>query len=274
MKTVCLFGPNLPPFFVDANPASEALETCAIDLWHAGFGVLVPHLNAPRADGLKIPSWLQLSFDAAAIRKFSDAVFVMPGWESDDSVWARVALAEEAGKSVFESLEQIVRWREGKPHVTLKGVFGEVLWNIDLVRPIKIVFVVGKYFVGEKKGDIWVPDRNAIHENILGANRVAVTLWNEGIGAFTPHNNTHHFELKTRIGEPIYQEFDQLLLERFTEALVVLPSWVNSTGAPKEVAKAQGLGRLVIDAYDLKSIRNWRDGKGSVNVIATVLAEK
>ncbi|MBI2640007.1 MAG: hypothetical protein HYW90_03930 [Candidatus Sungbacteria bacterium] len=48
----------------------------------------------------------------------------------------------------------------------------------------------------------------------------------------------------------------------------MLPSWVNSSGAPKEVALSQRLGKPVMQDYDFTSLRNWRDGKGRVNVIA------
>lgn len=279
MKTVCLFGPNLPSFYMDANPASEALENYAIDLWHAGFGVLSPHLNAPRSSGRVISPELQFAFDARAIKGFADAVFVMPGWEADEGLWLRVAWATSVGKPVFDSLAQISRWWHGKYYAefeipTAPSVIMRHEDMFVLVDKIKIAFVAGKYFVGERRGktaegkDFWVPDRNAIHENILAANRSAITLWQEGLGAFTPHNNTNHFELKTRIDEPTYQEFDRLLLERFVDGVVVLPSWVNSSGAPKEVALAQRLGKPVMNDYDLVSIRNWRDGKGRVNVIA------
>lgn len=272
MKTVCLFGPNLPRFFLEGHAQSEALENYAIDLWHAGFGVLASHLNAPRAEGLDIPETLLLGFDFRAIKEFCDAVFVMPGWEDDESVWKRVIIAGGAGKPVFDSLGQIVRWRDGRGFASLAvtAPLGCQDQFFVSVPKIKIVFVVGKYFVGEKKNGILIPVRNAIHQNILAANQVAVMLVQERVWPFTPHNNTHHFELKTKVGEPTYQAFDQLLLERLIDGLVILPSWVNSTGAPKEVALAQRIGKPVIHSYDLQSIRNWRDGKGPVNVIKTI----
>lgn len=269
MKVVCLLGHNLPPFFTETHPQSEELERYAIDLWHAGFGVLTPHLNAPRAEGLRIPKELLLSFDFRVIQKLCDAVFVVPGWEDDESVWERVTIASAAGKPVFDSLAQIVRWRDNRSFARLDiGEGGDQL--VVSVPRVKIMFVVGKYFVGEKKGEVPVPDRNAIHQNILAANRVAVMLWQESMGAFTPHNNTHHFELKTKVTEPVYQAFDQLVLERLVDGLVVLESWVNSSGGMGEVSKAQKLGLPVLNAYDLVSLRNLRDGKKPIRVITTI----
>ena len=274
MKTVCLLGPNLPPFFMDTHPESEAIEKYAIDLWNAGFGVIAPHLNAPRADGLIIDEQLKLNFESRVIHDFADAIFVMPGWENDETLWVRAAIASEAKKPIFESIAQIFRWKDNKPFAYLEPRFSSIEKDFRetalKIQPVKIAFVIGKYFVGERKNNLLIPDRNAIHDNILVANRIAVMLWREGIAAFTPHNNTHHFELKTRVGEPEYQAFDQLLLERLVDGNVVADNWVNSTGGKKEVAKAQAIGKPIINSYDIQSIRNWRDGNGNINLITTV----
>ena len=124
--------------------------------------------------------------------------------------------------------------------------------------------------MNQKKSDILIPNRNAIHQNIIEANNIAVKLWQMQVCAFTPHNNTHHFELKTHVSEEVYQEFDRMLLEKLVDGLVVLPSWVNSSGGKKEVAFAQDLGKPIIDSYDLNSIKNWRDADGPINVIKTI----
>lgn len=275
MKTVCLLGPNLPPFFMDANLESEAIEKFAIDLWNAGFGVITPHLNAPRADGLIIDERLKFSFESRIIQDFADAVFVMPNWQDDIKLWFHIAVAYGAKKPIFESTAQIFRWEKDDSFVCLRPQFNDktekIIQEFILgVEPIKIAFVIGKYFIGESKNGFLIPDRNAIHNNILVANRISVMLWREKIAAFTPHNNTHHFELKTRVGEPEYQAFDQLLLERLIDGAVVADNWVNSSGGKKEVAKLQALGRPVINDYDIQSIRNWRDAKGTVNLINTI----
>jgi hypothetical protein len=267
VKTVCLFGPDLPPFFKETDPRSELVEKYAIDLWHAGFGVLTPHLNAPREEGLVIPDEMKLAFDVCAIKNFANAIMVMPGWEADESVWLRVYAAQKFGKPVFDSLAQLVRWRENRASAEVRTADCWVQHSNIPEATLKIAFVAGKYYVGVKESGILIPNRNAIHENIISANAVAVRLWREGIGAFTPHNNTHHFELKTKIDEAVYQEFDRLLLERFVQAVTVLESWVNSQGALKEVALTQELGRPVMYAHDLQSLRNWRDNKGIVHVV-------
>jgi len=243
-----------------------------------GLACLLRILYAPRADGLVIDNRLKLSFESRIIRDFADAIFVMPGWENDEALWARVAIASEAKKPIFESTPQIFRWKDNRPFASLElklsdytgKDFIEFLETCLKIQPVKIAFVIGKYFVGERKNDLLIPDRNAIHNNILVANRIAVMLFQEGIAAFTPHNNTHHFELKTRIDESKYQAFDQFVLERLVDGIVVADNWVNSTGGKKEVAKAQAIGKPIINSYDIDSIRNWRDGKGNVNLITTM----
>lgn len=273
IKTICLIGHQMPPFFIDTHPRSEAVERTAIDLWNAGFGVLAPHLNAPRAEGLVIPADLQLKFEERVIRSFADAVFLMPGWESDEDMWIRVRVAEAAGKPIFDSLPQLVRWREGKTYAAFRISLAsgqQYSGAIPDIPEIRIAFVAGKYFVGEKVGENIIPNRNAIHDNIIAANNVAVLLWQEGIAAFTPHNNTHHFELKTRISEDIYQEFDRCVLQ-FVDGIVVLDNWVRSGGAKKEVAAGLLRGIPVIPSYDVESIRNWRDKRGAVHSIQTII---
>ena len=232
IKTVCLIGHQLPPFYMDNHPASEALEKVAIDLWNAGFGVLAPHLNAPRAEGLIIPPEFQFNFERRVIHSFADAIFLMPDWEDHRDVWQRAAVAELSQKPIFTSVPQLVRWREGKSNAALRLLMPAHEVSYIKEQYTRIVFVAGKYFVGEKSGDIIIPNRNAIHDNIVAANSVAVRLWQEGIAAFTPHNNTHHFELKTRIAESVYQAFDRCILQ-LVDAMVLLENWINASVSKK-----------------------------------------
>lgn len=66
--------------------------------------------------------------------------------------------------------------------------------------------IVGKYYTTKKDGK---PDYQKIEKHIRLAKKYAVKLWNEGFAIFTPHLNTRHFEIKTKVPEVIYQVFDQ-----------------------------------------------------------------
>lgn len=115
---------------------------------------------------------------------------------------------------------------------------------------LKTVFLIGKYFS---------KDFNEIEENIQLAEKYAIKLWNLGFGVFTPHLNTRHFEVKTRVPEEVYQAFDRMVIERLCHCGFVLPNWTSSKGAKKEVKLFNRLGKPVFK--DFESICNWRDGK-------------
>lgn len=117
-------------------------------------------------------------------------------------------------------------------------------------KKVKIVMLVGKYYS---------KDFNEIEAHIRLAEQYAIKLWNLGFGVFTPHLNTCHFEVKTRVPEKRYQQFDAMALERLADCLFALPNWRQSRGGKQEVAKAIKLGIPVFE--DFQSICNWRDGK-------------
>jgi len=120
---------------------------------------------------------------------------------------------------------------------------------------IKTVMVVGKYF----------GSYDEIEYHIFLARQLARMIWclpDGGIGVFTPHLNTAHFEALTDVGEPTYQAFDRAMIERTGEAGVLVPNWRNSSGSLKEIRLFNELGRPVFE--DLESLVAWRDGRGRI----------
>jgi len=126
--------------------------------------------------------------------------------------------------------------------------------------PLKIVMLVGKY---------WSEDYNEIEAHIKLAEEYAIKLWGLGFGVFTPHLNTRHFEIKTKVPESIYQEFDRAVLKRLADCIFVLPNWKNSRGGKKEVKTA--LKQKIPVFFDFESICNWRDGKKPVHTIKKLM---
>ena len=92
----------------------------------------------------------------------------------------------------------------------------EIKHRFNKKPPLKIVFLIGKYFS---------EDFNEIEAHIRLAEKYAIKLWNLGFGVFTPHLNTCHFEVKTRVSEEVYQKFDSIALERLADCAFVLPNW-------------------------------------------------
>lgn len=109
---------------------------------------------------------------------------------------------------------------------------------------MKAIFIAGKY-----KGK----DFNEIGENIRLAERYAIEVWNLGYGAFCPHLNTAHFEVKAKAREDAYRQFDKKML-RACDAVLALPGWDESQGAKEEITEAKRLGlRIYHSLDDLKS---------------------
>jgi len=120
-------------------------------------------------------------------------------------------------------------------------------------KKLLIGMIVGRYFASRPDG---TPDENKIEEHIRLAEKYAIMLWNEGFGAFTPHLNTAHFEIKTHISETVYQEFDRRILKG-VDFIFVLPNWRKSRGgALKEVKLAQQLNIPIFDSLD--ELKKWR----------------
>ncbi len=123
-------------------------------------------------------------------------------------------------------------------------------------KKIKTVFIIGKYFS---------EDYNEIEEHIRLAEKYAIELWNLGFGVFTPHLNTCHFEVKTKVPEEIYQAFDLMVAERLCDCAFVLPNWRDSKGGRNEVKFFQKLGKPVFE--DIESICKWRANKKKYHTV-------
>lgn len=124
---------------------------------------------------------------------------------------------------------------------------------------IVIVMIVGPYYS---------EDYNEITENIHLAEKYAIKLWNLGFAVFTPHLNTAHFEVKTKVPEEFYQAFDREVIRNLAHCGFVLPGWQKSKGSRREVKLFQKLGKPVFE--DEESICNWRDGKEEYHVIKEI----
>ena len=107
-------------------------------------------------------------------------------------------------------------------------------------KPIKVVYVAGPYRAKSGAHDASV--YNEIEENIRRAEAAAIRLWCEGFGAFCPHLNSIHFEVKCPKALPeAYLETDLRLLE-VCDILYLLPGWEYSSGSVGERRRAAKLG--------------------------------
>lgn len=119
----------------------------------------------------------------------------------------------------------------------------------------KIVMVIGKYF----------DDYAQIDKNIMLARNLSRMVFNApggGLGAFTPHMNTAHFEVLTIVDEPTFQEFDKLMIKRAGDAGIVVPNWRDdSPGSLREIELCNKLDLPVFE--EMESLLALRDGQAA-----------
>ena len=80
-----------------------------------------------------------------------------------------------------------------------------------------------------------------VDRNIEHARRMAVRCWAECHAVVCPHLNTYHFEREPDLVGVDFVKGDLRILAR-CDALVLLPAWMDSEGAKKELAVAEAIG--------------------------------
>ena len=108
-----------------------------------------------------------------------------------------------------------------------------------MTRPI--LYISGPYSAGNGR---------SVTDNIAVARRYAVAAANAGWMPFTPHLNTAHFEVTCPdVSHEEWLAGDLAILDRLdpaTDAMLLLPGWLESAGAMREYQRAVARGIEVI----------------------------
>lgn len=108
-----------------------------------------------------------------------------------------------------------------------------------MTRPI--LYISGPYSAGNGR---------TVADNIAVARRYAVAAANAGWMPFTPHLNTAHFEVDCPdVSHEEWLAGDLAILDRLdpaTDAMLLLPDWIESPGAVREYRRAVARGIEVI----------------------------
>lgn len=119
MKLVYVAGPYRAPTEWEVKGNIADAEAAAANLWTHGFAVVCPHLNTAFFGGL-VPDETFLAGDLVILER-CDAVFTTPRWRTSKGAQGEVARARERGIPVFESVPQLIRWRDEQARRTTGG---------------------------------------------------------------------------------------------------------------------------------------------------------
>jgi len=108
----------------------------------------------------------------------------------------------------------------------------------------KIAFVSGAY-----RAD----NHNEIYENIQRARRVAYRLWEKGIIAICPHNNSAFFS--SDFDEQIFLDGYLHILTKCDLVVIVAEGADSSEGTQNEITKAKELNIPVYFDYEINDIK-------------------
>lgn len=106
---------------------------------------------------------------------------------------------------------------------------------------LKVAYVAGPYRAATREG---------VLANILRAEAVALSLWQQRIIALCPHLNTAHFDT-AGVDEALLLDGTLELMRRCDMVVLVGDGWQVSVGTRGEVAEARRLGKPVF---------MWQDG--------------
>jgi hypothetical protein len=119
---------------------------------------------------------------------------------------------------------------------------------------MKIVFIAGAY-IGDGTFEV-------IERNIREAEKYAIALADKGIGFFSPHKHTEHFNSgkKSIAPEQFYYDLDFYFLMHIADAVLVVPGWESSMGTKKELEWAKEKGMKIFypkNPTDIEDIIKW-----------------
>lgn len=96
----------------------------------------------------------------------------------------------------------------------------------------------------------------AVHQNIERAQAAAYRVWEAGMVALCPHNNTRHFD--GTLTDQLWLE-GALELMRRCDVVFMVAGWERSAGARAERQRAAACGMQVFD--DLDALIAWHEGR-------------
>jgi len=115
--------------------------------------------------------------------------------------------------------------------------FHNIPIRVDADPAMKVAYISGPYRAGHGR---------TVLENIRVAEKYAIKYWREGYAVVCPHLNTAHFD--GVVPDARFLEGDLEFIKRLhdTDAMVMLPNWMESKGAIQEQELAMERGLRII----------------------------
>lgn len=257
------------PDYNAINANIEAVIPWSRRLWEAGFLVFTPHLNTHHfqektridPDPLENEEYYR-AFDRKLLAKGIDFIFATPNWRQSSGGRLEVQLACHLGIPVFESIEDVIAWAEGRTdysrviydHITDAAKhFGEA-------KELKIALVDGLF---------WAPpvgpvDFPLVRDYARNAEVMAIELFNNKLAAFTPQLNASYERLGYAVPLDLYQLLCSEFLRRVADCHMLTPDWQDDPATRARIQVATKLKKPSFD--DVKEALAWRDGQPHARV--------
>lgn len=101
---------------------AKAAEDAAVKLFNNKVAVFTPHLNSFCCRlGWNVPLHRVNLLSNEILSRLADGVYLLPGWHGTPATRARIGMAQNLEKPVFESLNEVITWRSGgKDYATVR----------------------------------------------------------------------------------------------------------------------------------------------------------
>lgn len=246
----------------------QASREWVIELWKMGILVFSPHFNSHHfeaktcidPDPQENEEYFR-AFDRKLIMKAIDFCYATPNTPESSGGRLEIQLCNHLGTPVLPSLRDVKLCRENKPFMGLKyDTVSEDAKHFGEGKDLKIAMVDGPHFSSS------FDNASLRHYEDL-AEEAAKELFNNKVGAFTPHLNASFFRLGYRVPEGSYQQLNhEMIVTHAIDCILLLKDWRQD---PRVYARIEMCERLdpIIPAFEsIDELLRWRDGKGGVRI--------
>lgn len=243
----------------------------AIRLWKMGVLVFTPHFNTHHfeaktridPDPHENEEYYR-AFDRKLILKLVDFCYATPNTPDSTGGRLEVQLCNHLGTPVLPSVRDVKLYAEGAPVMGLRfDAISEDAKHFGEGKDLPIAMVDGPHFSR---------DENEIDAELVQhfedlAEEAAKQLFNNKVGAFTPHLNGSYHNLGYRVPETSYQLLNrEMLVRRAADCIFLIKDWRKDARVRERVLMAESMDPIIPAFEHLEELLSWKDGRGGARV--------